>query len=246
MDTAEEEDPYNTDDDGDGFTEYDGDCDDYDSNIHPGAYDYPGDGIDQDCDGMDAYEDNDSDGWGPDDGDCNDYDSTIFPGAYDIPDDGIDQDCDGQDAIGPNNMDNDLDGYTPNQGDCDDYDSDIFPGAFDTPGDGIDQDCNGSDATAAECCYDLLMQDSYGDGWNGASLTLYVNGTSIDSFTISSSQGSQASDSFCVAYGDSFELSFSSGQYDSEISYALNDDSGTALFSDANPSAGVRYSDSCN
>lgn len=40
--------------DGDGFTVRDGDCNDSDSSIHPGAPDISGDGIDQDCDGVDA------------------------------------------------------------------------------------------------------------------------------------------------------------------------------------------------
>ena len=40
--------------DGDGYSVADGDCDDNDSSIHPSATDIPGDGVDQNCDGMDA------------------------------------------------------------------------------------------------------------------------------------------------------------------------------------------------
>jgi len=36
--------------DGDGFTEYQGDCDDNDNSIYPGAQEICGDSIDQDCD----------------------------------------------------------------------------------------------------------------------------------------------------------------------------------------------------
>ena len=43
-----------TDDDGDGFTVEDGDCDDADDGVNPGAYDVPDNGIDEDCDGQDA------------------------------------------------------------------------------------------------------------------------------------------------------------------------------------------------
>ena len=38
--------------DGDGFTTNGGDCNDCDRSSNPGAYDYPGDGIDQDCSGV--------------------------------------------------------------------------------------------------------------------------------------------------------------------------------------------------
>lgn len=41
----------NVDDDGDGFTEAEGDCADCDPNANPGAYDVPGNGLDEDCNG---------------------------------------------------------------------------------------------------------------------------------------------------------------------------------------------------
>ena len=42
-----------TDYDGDGYSEADGDCDDDNASIHPGAEETPGDGIDSNCDGND-------------------------------------------------------------------------------------------------------------------------------------------------------------------------------------------------
>ena len=45
-----------TDDDSDGYSESQGDCDDTDPQIHPGASELPDDGIDQDCDGIDWSE----------------------------------------------------------------------------------------------------------------------------------------------------------------------------------------------
>lgn len=46
-------DPTDVDDDTDGYTENQGDCNDSDDAIHPGASEFCGDGIDQDCDGGD-------------------------------------------------------------------------------------------------------------------------------------------------------------------------------------------------
>ena len=83
------------DNDGDGFDETI-DCDDDDPSVNPGASEIPNDGIDQDCDGLDA-DDVDGDGYAST-VDCDDNDPSINPGATDIPNDSIDQDCDGQDA----------------------------------------------------------------------------------------------------------------------------------------------------
>ncbi len=94
------------------------DCDDLDSDIHPGATEIC-DGVDQDCDGtVDEgatdpgvwYADSDGDGYGDasstttgcsapsgyvsDDTDCDDGDSAIHPDAVEICD-GLDNDCDG-------------------------------------------------------------------------------------------------------------------------------------------------------
>jgi len=52
------------DDDGDGYSEVEGDCDDNDAGINPDAVDICGDGIDQDCSGSDLMcEDEDDDNW---------------------------------------------------------------------------------------------------------------------------------------------------------------------------------------
>ena len=49
--------PLDVDDDNDGFTENQGDCDDTNASINPDAIDIPGNGIDENCDGQDAQED---------------------------------------------------------------------------------------------------------------------------------------------------------------------------------------------
>jgi len=95
--------PEDVDDDEDGFTENQGDCNDNDDGIYPGAEDVCGDGIDQDCNGSDCSGpddvDNDEDGFTENEGDCNDEDDGIHPGAKEICGDGIDQDCDGIDCV---------------------------------------------------------------------------------------------------------------------------------------------------
>ena len=130
--------PY--DNDGDGLNSF-GDCNDTDNTLGSNQTDTPYDGIDQDCDGTDAFIDVDGD-LAYSDVDCDDNDPSAYPGATEILDDGIDQDCDGVDQSITD--DNDGDGFDLST-DCDDTDPNTYPGATEIAGDGIDQDCDGVD-----------------------------------------------------------------------------------------------------
>jgi len=86
------------DDDGDGYTEAGGDCDDADSSSYPGASE-AADWADNDCDGLvdegTTNSDDDHDGYTEVGGDCDDGDATVNPSVLETTGDGIDNDCDG-------------------------------------------------------------------------------------------------------------------------------------------------------
>lgn len=162
-----EENPLDTDDDGDGYTENEGDCDDSEYYIHPGADDYLGDGIDEDCDGTDGT-DADGDGHAGEAYDCDDTDPNVGSILEDQDCDGspYSEDCDDNDPE-LNWQDNDGDFHSTcgtYSFDCNDNDPTIYTGATEIPEDGIDQDCDGEDYFEP-CCYTLNMFDSEGDGW---------------------------------------------------------------------------------
>ncbi|MEL6342158.1 MAG: FG-GAP-like repeat-containing protein [Myxococcota bacterium] len=93
------------------------DCDDDDPDVFPEADEVVGDGIDNNCDGLeDCLEDRDGDGY---------HAGQVISSA--------DLDCDD---------DGEGDPEDPG-GDCNDDDPDIFPDADETVGDGIDSDCDG-------------------------------------------------------------------------------------------------------
>jgi uncharacterized protein YfiM (DUF2279 family) len=157
------------DQDGDGFDISDGDCDDGDASVYPGAGETPYDGIDQDCDGSDLTDvdgdGHDSDGVGGDD--CDDGDAAVSPSARELCFNGIDDDCDGSTDVRDDDGDgeNDCDTTCPDTGmdpdqdgdgvyreecggeDCDDEDPQVHPNASEIPYDGVDQDCDGADLT---------------------------------------------------------------------------------------------------
>lgn len=86
------------DQDGDGQTIADGDCNDFDPDQYLGAYESTYSYEDFNCDGLSGdgawtTSDLDGDGYGISDGDCDEYNASRNPGGVDAP--GIDGDCDG-------------------------------------------------------------------------------------------------------------------------------------------------------
>ena len=126
------------------------DCNDYDSNVHPGATEIAGDGIDQDCNGSDLavsktwYQDYDGDGYG----NPNKSKSTSFI----------------------------IYGYVSDNTDCDDNDASVHPGATEIAGDGIDQDCNGSDLAVSKTWYQDYDGDGYGNPNKSKSTSFIIYG----------------------------------------------------------------------
>lgn len=82
----------------------------------------------------------------------------------------------------------------------------------------------------AQCCDHILqMTDSYGDGWNGGSLEVLVNGTSIGTFAAT---GAGSTETFTVCTGDDVELIYTPQDWESENSYVLFDQWGNVVFAD--------------
>jgi len=177
------------DNDGDGFTENEGDCDDSDEDTYPGAFELLN-GIDDDCNGLvddntTAFDD-DGDGYSEEEGDCNDDDGAISPVATEICD-GVDNDCnggiDGADAIDALEWFADVDGdgfgdlgtmtracdapegTLADSTDCNDTDPASYPGAIEIC-DAADNNCDGEvdeeDASGCTTYYRDFDEDGYG------------------------------------------------------------------------------------
>jgi len=84
------------------------------------------------------------------------------------------------------------------------------------------------------------MHDSYGDGWNGGYLGVYINGNLVGNY---SGANDASTDTFIVCNGDTLELYYTSGSYENENSYQLYDAAWNAIFADGpDPQTGNVFS----
>lgn len=89
------------------------------------------------------------------------------------------------------------------------------------------------------CDYTLELYDSFGDGWDGASVDIFINGVSTN-YTFSS--GSQADFIITVNDGDVIDINYNSGSFESEHTYTFFDPNGNGIFSDGpNPTTGIVF-----
>ncbi|GJQ60100.1 MAG: prepilin-type N-terminal cleavage/methylation domain-containing protein [Candidatus Scalindua sp. AMX11] len=195
------------DNDGDGYTGNQGDCDDANPIVHPGAGEILDNGIDDDCNPAtpDSSQDIDSDGDGftGNQGDCDDGNPNVNPGVAEIADNGIDDDCNPATPDSSSDIDNDGDGFTENQGDCDDADPAINPGATEVF-DGVDNNCDGQT--------DEGFTDTDGDGYtlevddcNDADPAINPGATEVFDGVDNNCDG-QTDEGFTDADGDGYTL----------------------------------------
>lgn len=95
------------------------------------------------------------------------------------------------------------------------------------------------------CTWKIEMQDSYNDGWNGASIDVsYSGAATIDPVNIALVSGPPGSQTFSAPDGYDMTFTFNTGSYDNEITYQIFNASGVEVFRDgdvADPVIGVAY-----
>ncbi len=86
--------------------------------------------------------------------------------------------------------------------------------------------------------YTIKYFDSYGDGWNGASLTVDIDGVAT---TYTLVAGENGEDTFTVPEGTtSLTVTYAAGAWESEVSYVILDPNGNSAAADGpNPAVGV-------
>lgn len=95
------------------------------------------------------------------------------------------------------------------------------------------------DEIKSTCLFTIEMEDTYGDGWNGASLIIREEGEIVGEI---SCQDDASSNAFQIVEGRELTLEYTAGDYESENSYQVLNAVGEIVFSDGpSPDEGVVF-----
>jgi len=90
------------------------------------------------------------------------------------------------------------------------------------------------------CTYTLSMHDSYGDGWNGAYVEVFVNEGLVGTFSAIDFMSTAEIE---IEEGDFIQLYYTAGEYEGENTYQLYDPGWNAVFADGPfPQTGLAFS----
>jgi gingipain K len=104
----------------------------------------------------------------------------------------------------------------------------------------------GNETLKNACNVIFNLADSYGDGWNGAKLTVsFDDGSASQELTIAS--GSSENYTLEIGNGTHVTLTWNSGSYDGECSFSVSYEGDLIIYqSNGTPSAGVLHEFDCN
>ncbi|MGC9361441.1 MAG: hypothetical protein ACP5F3_00785, partial [Candidatus Syntrophosphaera sp.] len=89
--------------------------------------------------------------------------------------------------------------------------------------------------------YTVNLYDSYGDGWNGGSLDVYVAGTLVlDGITLLTGTGPE-SHTFAANAGEAIATVYHAGSWDSEVTYEILDPDLTVIATDGPNPTGIGF-----
>ena len=77
------------------------------------------------------------------------------------------------------------------------------------------------------CTWTINMQDAYGDGWNGASLSFSFDGFDGGEYSL---DGASFTQEVAVPDGSVVDISFNSGDWDEEVTFQIYDGNGTLVY----------------
>jgi hypothetical protein len=128
---------------------------------------------------------------------------------------------------------------TPHETECADGRDDDGDGRVDC----ADSDCEG-DPACGGCTYQLAVRDSAGDGWQGSTVSVSVDGIVVGEY---STRRHETVVPLAVRTGELLELTYTRGVGEADNSYALYDAAGNRLFADGpRPVGGTVYRGAVN